>query len=85
MPPSDAGATLTEMINIRDLSVRCGQCLNFMTLSGYTVREGWNSYTFECDGGTCAPAAARTVVEVPVALDEFAQRHPECGGGSSTR
>jgi hypothetical protein len=62
------------MINIRDLSVRCGQCLNFMTLTGYEPREGWNAYTYECDTGSCDPAAARTVLEVPVALDEFAIR-----------
>ncbi len=46
--------------------------MNFMTLASYAPREGWNAYTFECDGGTCDPSAARTVVEVPVALDEFA-------------
>jgi hypothetical protein len=63
-----------EVINIRDLSVRCGHCSNFMTLASYAPRDGWNAYTFECDGGTCDAAAARTVVEVPVALDEFAQR-----------
>jgi hypothetical protein len=62
------------MINIRDLSIRCGQCMNFMTLASYAPREGWNAYTYQCEGGTCDPAAARTVVEVPVSLDEFAQR-----------
>ena len=73
------------MINIRDLSFRCGRCLNFMTLTEYVPREGWNVYTFECDAGSCDPATARTVVEVPIELDEFAQRHPACGGGCSTR
>ena len=62
------------MINIRDLSIRCGRCMNFMTLTGYAPREGWNAYTYECDGGTCDAEASRTVVEVPVSLDEFAQR-----------
>jgi hypothetical protein len=62
------------MINIRDLSIRCGQCMNFMTLASYAPREGWNAYTYECESGTCDAAATRTVVEVPVALDEFAQR-----------
>lgn len=52
-----------------------------MTLTGYAPREGWNAYTYECDAGSCDPAATRTVVEVPVAMDEFAQRHPACGGG----
>ena len=62
------------MINIRDLSIRCGRCMNFMTLTAYAPREGWNAYTYECDTGTCDPEASRTVVEVPVPLDEFAQR-----------
>jgi len=69
------------MINIRDISIRCGRCLNYMTLTEYTVRDGWNAYTFECDAGGCDPSTSRTVVEVPVEIDEFAQRHPECGGG----
>jgi len=73
------------VINIRDVSVRCGRCLNFMTLTAYAPREGWNAYTFECDVGSCDPAGSRTVVEVPVALDEFAQKHPDCGGGCGTR
>lgn len=73
------------MINIRDLSVRCGRCMNFMTMTGYTPREGWNSYTFSCEGGSCDPAQERAVVEVPIPLDEFAQRHPKCGGGCGTR
>ncbi len=45
--------------------------MNFMTLAGYEPREGWNAYTYECDSG-CDAAVARTVIEVPVALDEFA-------------
>jgi len=59
------------VINIRDLSVRCGQCMNYMTLSGYEPRDGWNAYTYECDSG-CDAALSRTVIEVPAALDEFA-------------
>ena len=70
------------MIQIRDLSIRCGQCMNFMTLSEYDAREGWNAYTFICESG-CDPAVARMVVEVPADLDLFAQKHPECGGGCS--
>jgi len=46
--------------------------MNFMTLTGYAPREGWNAYTYECDAGTCDAEASRTVVEVPVPLDEFA-------------
>ena len=46
-----------EVINIRDVSLRCGQCRNFMTLSAYEARDGWNAYTFECDGGGCGGPA----------------------------
>ena len=73
------------MINIRDLSLRCGRCMNFMTLAEYAPRDGWNAYTYVCDAGTCSGEASRAVVEVPAALDEFAQKHPECGGGCSLR
>ena len=48
--------------------------MNYMTLASYEARAGWNAYTYQCDGGTCDAAAARTVVEVPVSLDEFAIR-----------
>lgn len=48
--------------------------MNFMTLASYEARDGWNAYTYHCEGGTCDAAAARTVVEVPVPLDEFAVR-----------
>jgi hypothetical protein len=73
------------VINIRDLSVRCGQCKNYMTLAGYEPRDGRNAYTFECDAGGCEEGASRTVVEVPLELDEFGQKHPDCGKGCSTR
>jgi len=46
--------------------------MNFMTLTGYAPREGWNAYTYECDGGTCDAETSRMVVEVPIPLDEFA-------------
>ena len=73
------------MINIRDISVRCARCLNYQTLSAYATRPGWNVYTYECDAGTCDAETTRTIVEVPVEIDEFAQTHPDCGGGCSTR
>jgi hypothetical protein len=73
------------VINIRDISVRCGNCLNYQTLTAYATRDGWNAYTYECDAESCDPERTRTIVEVPVAIDEFAQSHPDCGGGCSTR
>lgn len=68
------------MLNIRDMSVRCGRCMNFQVLVGYRRRDDWNVYVYECDLPSCAPEETRTLVEVPSAIDEFAQRHPECGG-----
>lgn len=68
-------------IQIRDLSIRCGNCMNYQTLSGYSRRDAWNVYTYECEAGTCDAEKTRTLLEVPVALDVFAQRHPDCGGG----
>ena len=73
------------VINIRDLSIRCGQCKNYMTLVSYEPGDGRNAYTFECDAGGCDPGASRTLVEVPVTLDEFAQKHPDCGTSCGTR
>ena len=73
------------MINIRDLSVRCGGCLNFMTLASYAPREGWNAYSFECETPGCEASVHKAIIEVPVEQDEFAQKHPACGGGCSVR
>jgi hypothetical protein len=73
------------MMNIRDLSIRCGRCLNFMTLASYAPRDGWNAYTYECETAGCDAGGGRTIVEVPAEQDEFAQKHPACGGGCSLR
>lgn len=69
------------MLDIRDLSVRCGKCMNYQTLSAYSRREDWNVYTYTCDAESCDPEATQTLLEVPAAIDLFAQRHPDCGGG----
>ena len=66
--------------SIRDLSVRCGRCMNFMTLAAYDSRGEWNAYTYVCESG-CEPSEARTVLDVPAGLDLFHQRDPGCGGG----
>lgn len=67
-------------INIRDISIRCGHCNSYQTLSGFEPSDGYNIYTYECKNDTCDPAATRTLIEVPVFLDIFYQKHPECGG-----
>lgn len=70
------------MLNIRNLSIKCGRCLQYQTLCLYEPGDEWNVYTYECENDTCDPAATRTLVEVPVELDEFARRDPEWRGGA---
>jgi len=69
------------VINIRDISIKCGRCDSYQTLVGFSRREGWNVYTYECENQVCDPATTRTLVEVPSALDEFARRDPQWRGG----
>jgi hypothetical protein len=70
-------------INIRDLSIRCGRCQQYQTLSGYQRRDDWNVYTYECENDICDPEASRTLVEVPAELDAFARRDPTWRGGGT--
>ena len=69
-------------INIRNLSIKCGNCETYQTLCGFARRdEDWNVYTYECENEICDPAVTRTLLEVPAHLDEFANRDPEWRGG----
>lgn len=70
-----------ESINIRNLSIKCGNCKTYQTLSGFAQAGEWNVYTYECENEVCDPAVTRTLVEVPKELDAFAQRDPEWRGG----
>jgi hypothetical protein len=69
------------MINIRDISIKCGQCNTYQTLSGFARRDERNVYTYECENDRCDPDQTRTYVEVPRELDEFARRDPDWHGG----
>jgi hypothetical protein len=69
------------MINIRDISIKCGQCGTYQTLCGFEARGDLNVYTYECENDRCQPAVTRTLIEVPSELDEFARRDPEWRGG----
>jgi len=69
------------MMNIRNLSIKCGNCDTYQTLSGYGRREGWNIYTYECENEICDPQVTRTLLEVPQDLDAFARRDPGWRGG----
>ena len=68
-------------VNIRNISIKCGNCNTYQTLASFARREEWNVYTFECENGVCDPAVTRTLVEVPHELDEFANRDPEWRSG----
>jgi hypothetical protein len=68
-------------INIRDLSIKCGRCRQYQTLASFERRGEWNVYSYECEDGACDPAMTRTLVEVPAALDVFANRDPAWRGG----
>lgn len=69
-----------ESINIRNLSIKCGQCETYQTLCGFQPGEEWNIYTYECENEICDPGVTRTLVEVPKDLDEFARRDPNWRG-----
>jgi hypothetical protein len=69
------------MINIRNISIKCGNCNTYQTLSAYRREDGWNVYTYECENDACDPNVTRTLVEVPAELDDFARRDPSWKGG----
>jgi hypothetical protein len=71
-------------VNVRNFSVRCGRCGHYQVLAGYArLDDDWNVYTYECDQPPCIEdlAASRTLIEVPIDLDEFANRDPKWRGG----
>ncbi len=79
--PAPADDLEVEMINIRNLSIRCGNCDTYQTLSAFARRDEWNVYTYECENEVCDPAVTRTLLEVPAELDGFARRDPDWKGG----
>jgi hypothetical protein len=79
--PGDLDVSGHSPINIRNLSIKCGRCHTYQTLAHFERRGDWNVYTYECDNGKCDPGMTRTLVEVPAALDEFANRDPNWRGG----
>jgi len=69
-----------ESINIRNISIKCGQCGTYQTLCGFARSKDKNVYTYECENDVCKPDVTRTLVEVPSDLDEFARRDPTWKG-----
>lgn len=72
---------MSDDIDIRNLSIKCGHCDTYQTLSGFSRREDWNVYTYECENTGCDPAVTKTLLEVPRHLDVFARRDAEWRGG----
>ena len=66
-----------ETINIRNISIKCGNCNTYQTLSAYSRREDWNVYTYECENDVCDPNVTRTIVEVPREFDNSTKRAEE--------
>ena len=69
-----------ESINIRNLSIKCGHCETYQTLTGFSRSGEWNVYTYECENDICDAQMTRTLVEVPRELDDFARRDPAWKG-----
>ncbi|MEM7356744.1 MAG: hypothetical protein AAF657_38365, partial [Acidobacteriota bacterium] len=83
LPPDEWLADLSGFspINIRNVSIKCGNCDKYQTLSHFARRGEWNVYTYECENAVCDAAVTRTHIEVPAELDEFANRDPNWRGG----
>ena len=73
--------TSVGRVDIRSFSVKCGCCQTYQTLCGFERRGDVHVYTYECENEICDPAATRTLLEVPIELDEFARRDPDWRGG----
>ena len=72
---------MSVTVNVRHFSVKCGNCETYQTLSGYSRRDEYNVYAYECENETCDPAVTKTLIEVHQEVDEFANRDPEWRGG----
>ena len=69
-----------ESINIRNFSVKCGNCGTYQTLCGFARAAEVHVYTYECEDTGCDAAVTRTLIEIPVELDVFARRDPTWRG-----
>jgi hypothetical protein len=74
---------MPESIDLRNLSIKCGKCETYQTLCGFSARDEWHVYTYECENGICDPAVTRTLLEIPAELDVFARRDPDWRGGEA--
>jgi hypothetical protein len=68
-------------IDIRNLSIKCGNCDTYQTLVHFRRAGDWHVYTYVCENERCDAEVTKTYLEVPRDLDEFARRDPEWHGG----
>jgi hypothetical protein len=45
--PEAAPNAMNDTINIRNISIKCGNCNTYQTLTAFGQREEWNVYTYE--------------------------------------
>ena len=64
-------------INIRNISVKCGNCDTYQTLASFSPARRVERLHLRVRERRLRPAVTRTLVEVPRELDEFARRDPE--------
>jgi hypothetical protein len=76
---------MQESIDLRNLSIKCGNCETYQTLCGFSTRDEWHVYTYECENETCDPTVTRTLLEIPAELDVFARRDPAWRDGEPGR
>jgi hypothetical protein len=78
---SDAEETsVTHVIDVFMMSVKCGNCDQYQTIVEFKKGGDKNVYTYECDwdaSPNCDPNVTRTIVEVPMHLDNSTKRHEE--------
>ncbi|MEP7011790.1 MAG: hypothetical protein ABJC13_15820 [Acidobacteriota bacterium] len=72
---------MNDSIDLRFLSIKCGNCNTYQTLAAFSRREEWNVYSYECENDVCDPNVTRTYLEIPRELDAFARRDPNWRGG----
>jgi hypothetical protein len=77
----DDGELMPTPVNIRNFSVKCGHCKTYQTLVHFEIEDEWNVYTYECEDTECDREVTRTLLEIPIELDEFANRDPAWRGG----
>lgn len=81
-PDGEAPMVEQAAVDIRHLSVKCGNCDTYQTLSGFARGEDHNTYTYLCENDICDPEVTKTLVDVPIDLDVFAHRDPQWQGGA---